>query len=391
MTRLPTQPDTAQVVALRSGFYALPFNNGEKYLFTRLHQRQNHGDEGEEDEEDQEEQDGVLKLFVTGIPLGMTSKGLKQTLTKVWNSSSKISSIELLPSSTSNKLLSGPHGVLSLLTKEMTSAKYQSDKISPLFNPQQLSLLESSYSSTSSGSSAVVSFTNNNKSALLPPPSYSSSTTLSISKSTNPNFISLSSLKHSISRPHRSLITSHVDTWMQVYDSKKLALAPESYSADLLIQQRQEQEQEQAASKSKSKKKGKKGVVGKTTDVGPLPGSAAHALALHSEELKRRNDSNHNPDEVQEGEWTLVTGGGKHGKSLLPTGVEPTLEGYGGITVKVARKKRGKRAPEEEQPGDQGIKKIVGDGFYRFNKADERRKSKFLSFSSESGLFWKRR
>ena len=88
-------------------------------------------------------------------------------------------------------------------------------------------------------------------------------------------------------------------------------------------------------------------------------------------------DRDHNPDEIQDGEWTLVTGGGKHGKSLLPEGVVPNLEGYGGVTVKVATKKRGKQSEQEEELNrDAGIKKIVGEGFYRFNKADSRRKSK---------------
>ncbi|GAA5951295.1 hypothetical protein JCM3765_002437 [Sporobolomyces pararoseus] len=382
MTRLPTQPDTAKVIALRSGFYALPFNNGQNYLFTRLHQRQNN--EEQEEQEDEEEEGeaaaGVVKLFITGLPLGMNSKGLKQTLSKVWSSSTtKISSIELLPSITSTQLLlSGPHRVLSLLTKEMNSIKYQSQQIQPLFLPQLIDSLESSISCSTS--SAVISFTTTTTDdkllLLLPPPPYPSSTKLSISSSTSSStsFISCSGLKHSLSRPPRSLITAHVDTWMQNYDSKKLLSQPPTYSADLLIAQR---EQEQAALKSKSKK-GKKG--GKSSlDIGPLPGSAAYALQLHSQELSKRKDSSHNPDEIQQGEWTLVTGGGKHGKSLLPSnGVEPTLEGYGGITVKVARKKRGgkKKAGEgEEESNEQGIKKIVGDGFYRFNKADQRRKS----------------
>jgi hypothetical protein len=358
MPKLPTQPENAQVIPLRSGFYALPFNNGSDYLFTRLHQQSN---ELEEDEEGQSA--GGERLFITGIPLGMTEKGLKQTLNKVWTTDDfKIKSIESLASPNATKLNGGPHGVLSLLTKEVTSAQH-STTVTPLFSPEQTSSLPS----FSSSSSAVITFASSSK-WLLPPSPYPASTSLVISSKSSPSFVSISSLKHSIARPHRSLVTAHVDTWMQAYDSRKLASAPAAYSADVLIAER-----ELALAQSKTKKGKKK--LAKQTDVGPLPGSAAAALARHAEEQRKKFDKDHNPDEVQDGEWTLVTGGGKHGKSLLPTDVKPTLEGYGGTTVKVARKKRGKKS-EEPEVLDQGIKKIVGEGFYRFNKADSRRKSK---------------
>ncbi|GAA5913375.1 uncharacterized protein JCM6883_003057 [Sporobolomyces salmoneus] len=362
MPKLPTQPENARAIPLRSGFYALPFNQGKNFLFTRLHQQNQEEEEDEAVETGEEE--GQHKVFVTGIPLGMSEKGLKQTLNKVWESD-KIKSIQLLP--TSNQMNNGPHGPLSLLTKELTAAQHaipiQGITISPLFSPN------STPSTPSSSSSAIVSFSSP---PTLPPPSYPSSTSLTIAS--QPSYLSISSQLHSLSRPHRSLVIAHVDTWMQSYDSRKLASAPSSYSADVLIAEREQQAAAQSAL-SKKKKRGKKATV----DVGPLPGSAAAALARHAEEQKKRFDKSHNPDEVQDGEWTLVTGGGKHGKSLLPTGVEPTVEGYGGVTVKVARKKRGKTTTTEgegeEGGNDQGIRKIVGDGFYRFNQADSRRKS----------------
>ncbi|GAA5845933.1 hypothetical protein JCM3766R1_000864 [Sporobolomyces carnicolor] len=351
MPKLPTQPTHAQVIPLRSGFYALPFSDGRNFLFARIHHQQ-------EDEDDNDEPSETRhKLFVTGMPLGMTDKGLKQTLSKVWESNSKIKSVELLPSTNH---ANGPHGPLALLTKELTAAQHavpiQGITVSPLFSPSHPLV------PPSSASSAIVTF---GSTPSLPPPSYPSATPVSIAA--QPSFLKTSSLKHHLARPHRSLVIAHVDTWMQAYDARKLASAPASYSADVAIAER-----EQAALAAKSKKGKKKAAA---TDVGPLPGSAAAALARHAEEQRKRNDRDHNPDEVQDGEWTLVTGGGKHGKSLLPTGVVPTLEGYGGVSVKVARKKRGKATPAEDEAHDQGIKKIVGDGFYRFNKADSRRKS----------------
>lgn len=125
--------------------------------------------------------------------------------------------------------------------------------------------------------------------------------------------------------------------------------------------------------------------------MGPLPGSAAAALAAHSAAVRAAADRTTNPDEVQEGEWTLVSRGGKHGQSLLPTGATPGLLGYGAVTVGVARKggKRRAGADEEKEDGEGEVgevKKIVGDGFYRFTREDGRKKGAFVSlvFSSSS-------
>ncbi|GAA5885969.1 hypothetical protein JCM16303_003046 [Sporobolomyces ruberrimus] len=364
MPKLPTQPENVQAVPLRSGFYALPFNQGQSHLFTRLHQSAQDQDPGDSDNDARASP--VHQLFVTGIPLGMTEKGLKQTLVKVWESS-KIKSIHLLPSPANSSTL--PHGPLSLYTKEVMAAQHavpiQGITVEPLFDPSRASLLASS--TASSSSSAIVSFASPPQ---FPPPSYPASTNLVLPSSSLPSFLSLSSHRHSIARPYRSVVIAHVDTWMNSYDARKLASAPASYSADVLIASR-----EAAAEALSKSKKGKNKNKKAATDVGPLPGSAAEALARHAEEQRKRNDKDYNPDEVQEDGWTLVTGGGKHGKSLLPTGAVPNLEGYGGVTVKVARKKRGKTVEGQEETNDAGIKKIVGEGFYRFNQADSRRKS----------------
>jgi len=356
MPRLPTQPESTAPIPLRSGFYALPFNVGSYHLFTRLHSSIS----DDEQTTTTTGGGGTSQLYVTGIPLGMTEKGIKQTLLKVWDNS-KIKQVEILPSSTST----GSSGVLSLYTKEVMAAQhgvpYQGITISPLFDPTSLPP-----PLPTSSSSAIITFTSP---PTFPPPPYPSTTTLSIAS--QPSFLVSSSIRYQTARPHRSIALAHIDTWMQTYDQRKLSSAPASYSADLLIASR-----EAEALAKKSKKGGKKGKL--ATDVGPLPGSAAEALARHAEEQRRKMDRDHNPDEVQDGEWTLVTGGGKHGKSLLPEGAVPNVEGYGGVTVKVATKKRGKQSEaDEELNKDAGIKKIVGEGFYRFNKADSRRKSKF--------------
>ncbi|KAL8281513.1 hypothetical protein RQP46_006197 [Phenoliferia psychrophenolica] len=156
---------------------------------------------------------------------------------------------------------------------------------------------------------------------------------------------------------------------MANYDQRQAALVPTSYTPAL---KSSSSSSSQTPSKSSLKKKG----AGK--DVGPVPGSAAFALAAHSAAQLASQDRSLNPDEVVENEWTLVSRGGKHGQSLLPAGAVPTLLGYGAVTVGVARKGGKKRSStvrdEEDGVGDQGIKKIVGDGFYRFTKEDGRRK-----------------
>lgn len=134
----------------------------------------------------------------------------------------------------------------------------------------------------------------------------------------------------------------------------------------------------------KANENNKKSKKNKLKDVGPLPGSAAAALAAHAAAVKKSKDRSINPDQEDEGEWTLVTRGGKHGQSLIPAGATANQSGYGGVTVGVAARTRGREASDDEEDGDDDdreekekklkeIKKIVGDGFYRFTKEDKRK------------------
>lgn len=355
MARLSTQPDNAKAVSLRSGFYVLPFNSGAVNLFVRLH---NSFDAQDDDDEEgrAQEASGSKQLFVTGLPLGTSEKGLKAALGKVWGDEVKVKKVELLPAPPA------VGGLYSLAQQEAALALAAGDgipPIAPLFDP--------SAASTSTAipppPSAIVTFTS---SPSLPPPPYPAATPLNLPAA--PSFLASSAARHASYRPHRSTVAAHVDEWMQAYDARKLAAAPAAYVAP-----------EAPAAAKKAVKKGKKGKA--TEDVGPLPGSAAEALARHAALMAQREDRSFNPDAEDDGEWQTVSRGGKHGTSLLPTGVVPTVSGYGGISVKVAGKKRG-RSSEEEPKNDAGIKKIVGEGFYRFNAADSRKKGASLPLLS---------
>ncbi|GAA5903115.1 hypothetical protein JCM6882_006971 [Rhodosporidiobolus microsporus] len=351
MARLSTQPETAKAIPLRSGFYALPLSNA--HLFVRLHQQLTL-DSDNDDEEGAEAAAGSSKqLFVSGLPLGTSEKGLKAALGKVWGEEIKVKKVELLPAP------SGAGAVFTLYQKEFAAATAAAAaEDAPAFSP----LFDPSAASTSSAipppPSAIVTFAS---SPSLPPPPYPASTPLNLPAA--PSFLAASAARHSSARPHRSIVIAHVDDWMRAYDARKLASAPVGYSAA----------DTSAAAKKAAKKEKKNSKKGKAADVGPLPGSAAEALARHTALQAKLNDKSFNPDEVDEGDWQTVTRGGKHGKSLLPTGVVPTLTGYGGVNVKVAGKKRGK-ASEEEPKNDAGIRKIVGEGFYRFNRAEGRKR-----------------
>ncbi|GAA5836486.1 hypothetical protein JCM11251_007091 [Rhodosporidiobolus azoricus] len=349
MARLSTQPDTIKAIPLRSGFYALPLSNA--HLFVRLHNQQQYGENGDSDEEDRAAgAKGSKQLFVTGLPLGTSEKGLKAALGRIWGEEVKVKKVEMLPAPPA------AGAVFTLYQKELAAASANLEgvpTISPLFDP--------SAASTSTAipppPSAIVTFAS---SPSLPPPPYPTSTPLNLPSV--PSFLSTSAARHSAARPHRSVVIAHVDDWMRAYDARKLAAAPAAYTAP------DNSAAAKKAAKKEQKKKGKK-----AADVGPLPGSAAEALARHAALQAKMHDKSFNPDEVDEGEWQTVTRGGKHGKSLLPTGVVPTLSGYGGVNVKVAGKKRGKAA-EEEPKNDAGIRKIVGEGFYRFNKVEGRKR-----------------
>lgn len=349
MARLSTQPATAQATALRSGFFALPFDSATVHLYARVHSAQT------EDEEDasQAEAGGSKALFVTGLPLGATEKSLKVAFKQLY-SGNKITTVQLLPSTASTPSL-------SLLSRELASASAStSATVEPLFTPALVP------PALPPAPSAIISFTS---APSLPPAPYPSSLPLSLPSA--PSYLITSAATHSLARPHPSTIIAHSDTWMSAFDARRAATIPAHYVPAAPVE---------LTATQKKKAKAKAAKAGKNAP--PAPGSAAAALAAHQAQLLKARDRTHNPDEVDEGEWTLVTSGGRHGKSLLPTGVAPSLTGYGeGRTVKVAKgDKKGRRedagSDEEGEEGDkmdQGVKKIVGDGFYSFVKNQQRR------------------
>ncbi|GAA5854931.1 hypothetical protein JCM8547_004124 [Rhodosporidiobolus lusitaniae] len=356
MVRLSTQPDQAHVLSLRSGFYALPLANSQQTLFVRLHH--SHSEHGYDDDDEGRVSAvrGSNQLFVTGLPLGVSEKGIKAALNKVWGGGQgddgiKVKKVELLPAPPA------AGGVYSLYQQELALAVAAGDEVPGIAHLLDVSSFASTSTAVPSPPSAIVTFSS---SPSLPPPPYAASTPLNLPPA--PSFLAASAARHAAARPHRSVVTAHADEWMRAYDARKLAAARASYTPP-------EPSISAAAKKAKKNKKGKG-----TADVGPLPGSAAEALAKHAAFLAQREDKSFNPDAEDDGEWTTVTRGGKHGTSLLPTGVVPTVSGYGGVSVKVAGKKRGRAAEEGEEKNDAGIRQIVGEGFYRFNKAEGKKR-----------------
>ncbi|GAA5990633.1 hypothetical protein JCM10908_003162 [Rhodotorula pacifica] len=355
MGRISTQPELAQAIPLRSGFFALPLNNGKTHLFARLH----HGLDADVNSDDKAEQGDAQstskQLFVTALPAGVGEKGLKTALAKVFGDDNKVKSVRFLPIGSSK-------GYTTLLEQDLLMSQLAGEggapEIAPLFDASEAA---STSTATLPPQSAIVSFTS---APSLPPRPYPSATPLTLPVA--PSFLAVSAARHALARPHRSVVIAHVDEWMRAYDARKLASAPAGYSAEAAAAAAAEE-----AKKAKGKKN--KGRKGKAVDVGPLPGSAAEALARHAAARAKYNDASFNPDAADEGEWQTVSRGGRHGKSLLPTGVVPSVGGYGGVSVKVAGKKRGRLADAETPRLDAGVRKIVGDGFYSFRKNEGRR------------------
>ncbi|TKA53219.1 hypothetical protein B0A53_04075 [Rhodotorula sp. CCFEE 5036] len=360
MGRIPTQTELAQAVPLRSGFFALPLNNGKTHLFARLHHGlDDHAGHDDQEEEGVASQSTSKQLFVTALPAGVSEKGLKAALGKVFGDENKVKSVRFLPVGSSK-------GYTTLLEQDLLTSQSQdageeeggaAPEIAPLFDASEAA---STSTATVPPQSAIVSFA---AAPSLPPRPYPLSAPLTLPVA--PAFLSVSAARHALARPHRSVVIAHVDEWMRAYDARKLASAPVAYSAEAAAAEEKRQQQQN--------KKSKKGRKGKAVDVGPLPGSAAEALARHAAARAKYNDASFNPDAAEEGEWQTVSRGGRHGKSLLPTGVVPTVGGYGGVSVKVAGKKRGRLADAEVPKLDAGLRKIVGDGFYSFRKNENRR------------------
>ena len=373
MGRLPTQTELAQAVPLRSGFYALPLNNGKTHLFARLHHGlDDHDDHAGEDEAGEATQSTSKQLFVTALPAGVSEKGLKAALGKVFGDENKVKSVRFLPVGSSK-------GYTTLLEQDLLTSQSNAageeeggaaPGMAPLFDASEAA---STSTATVPPQSAIVSFA---AAPSLPPRPYPLSTPLTLPVA--PSFLSISAARHALARPHRSVVIAHVDEWMRAYDARKLASAPVAYSAEAAAAEEKRQQQQN--------KKSKKGRKGKAVDVGPLPGSAAEALARHAAARAKYNDASFNPDAAEEGEWQTVSRGGRHGKSLLPTGVVPTIGGYGGVSVKVAGKKRGRLADAEVPKLDAGVRKIVGDGFYSFRKNENRRIG--AAFRARALAFW---
>lgn len=351
---------TANVpIALRSGFHALPFifSSSSKspsrastphWIYARIHESNVGGDDAEQEGEGRE---GML--FVTGIAHPCSLKSIKATFTAVYPGN-KITAVQFLE---------GESTIPTLLEREKTNLN---PFISPLFNTGDASTTSTDLIPLTTHS-AIITFSSTPS---LPPLSFGDK---SIPRWITPSSSYLAATKalHSIARPHLSSIIAHSDSWMTTYD---LSLKTK---ADLkLVESAKNHGVLPPSVLSKSAKKTKKGKNGKplpSTD--PLPGSAAHALATHITLTAQLSNKAFNPDEVVEEEWKLVTRGGQHGTSLLPTGVTVDVSGYGGARVAVARKRK---LGEEEVGGVEEHRIIVGEGFYRFRKEDGRRAGESL-------------
>lgn len=321
MPRLPTQPKSkpgAPIIPLRSGFFALPFSSSASpssdnlYIFARLHHA--------------EESDASNQLFVTSLPLGTTSVALTKVFSALYPSNPP-TSVLLLPS------LSQP-----TLHSSAAAPPAPIDPLFPAPNP-------------SHSPSAILTFSSPPS---LPPPSKRI-----LFPTPSLSYLAASADAYDAARPHNSTIIAHSDSWMSAYDARKIAASASSLP-----------EFTPAPAAKKAKK------PSKNAPVAPLPGSAAYALAAHAAQQALAADRTRNPDAVVEEEWTTVSRGGRHGKSLLPTGTKESVLGYGGVQVGVAKRRE---VVEGEEPPE--TKVIVGEGFYRFKKEEGRRAGAFRRLS----------
>lgn len=388
MARLPTQPkaSTSQSIPLRSGFFSIPFKTTSLsstsasksqqlfYLQVRLHNASSTltGELAGEDEEDEVEGN---KLFITSLPLNTSSTILTKVFNKLYPNN-KVVSVQLI------------EPINDSLVNTLQSQTFN-PSVQPLFNSTDSTL------TATSPISAILTFQSQ--------PSLSSTFPLiSWPTSSSNSFLKQSKLLHALARPHLSSIIAHSDSWMSNLDAKKIAQQA-LISTSLLNNQSTTSTKSNKPSKSLLKKKSK------NPSSSAVPGSSAHALSLHLAHLAKQKDRTINPDEVIENPWTLVSKGGKHGKSLLPDDVVAGVSGYGGVNVGVARNKgRGgtggkkgigggiveSKGGEDGEDGEEGeekkVKSIVGEGFYSFSKADTRRAGKFsftLSFYHFLGCF----
>lgn len=406
MVKLSTQPPGGPApVQLRSGFWALPFDGGKNWIYAREHHRNEEGT-AENDQDVAVDSSGrPSRLFVTGLPLSLTTaeddgKAIKSLFSKVVygaNSSIKCTDVELLPASSRS-------AGATLLARELASAAAAAEAASTSAAAAQKdipALFPSSLSTWPPAVSALLTFSAR---PTLPPPAYASLTPVPnppAAVSASSSALLRSKALYALARPHRSSVIAHSDAWMRAFDARQHAsrlatgyvAQPGSTGGGQSATERKKARKQlrQVNNSSSSSRNGKAGsgsLVG--PDGAPMKGSAAAALAAFAAAEDQRADPNYNPDdpELDEQGWTLVSRGGRHGKSLLPADATPTVQGYGGRNVKVARTERAAAvggaggsssddddddAEKDKEKHQQGIRKIVGSGFYRHTKDMERR------------------
>lgn len=395
----PVKPSTSKLIQLRSGFYSIPFkfnnstNGGsttcELFIMAKVYTGESSSsgvdkigeDNGEwggiEEEEDKEEEveENKNKLFLTNLPLNSTEEILIKAFNKLFTGINKVLSVKLiLP--LNNSINSIKNQIF-----DSTTCNSNSIPIQPLFNsPLPTSSLNSPISAILTFQS-LPSLTSSFPLISWPFPSSSSTST--------PSYLKLSKQLYNLARPNLSTIIAHSDSWMSNLDRKKLNKALEIKKLSDSLSTKPLQPSKSSIKKSNNNNNKSK----KSTTGPPQPGSAAYALSSHLSNVAKSKDRTINPDELIENDWTFVSRGGKHGKSLLPSDtIANSISGYGGINVKVSRRpKLGEEAMGVKGTGEEEVVKgIVGEGFYSFSKADSRRAGMFyFSFfvSSFSSFF----
>ncbi|KAM0792696.1 hypothetical protein ACM66B_002476 [Microbotryomycetes sp. NB124-2] len=375
----------ARPIPLRSGFYALPLDNNKTHVAARLHST---GAAAENDEEDDEDDARTkTRLFVTSLPPLTTAKHLKRTFGEMFDAD--VTGVDVVAGATSaerfgGSSLFGRDAVVSAAKPDVQQLFRHSDDVEHGLEVDH-------------APSCIVTFA---RPVDWPPPTYSSGLTLQPSAgnkaSTTPasSYLSLSAHRYKTARPHRSTVIAHSDSWMNDFDKRKLSsVASASTSAAVLADST-------ATLSATQRKKLRKSQA--QANAQPAPGSAAAALATFAATQAKLGDKDFNPDEPDEEGWTLVTRGGKHGKSMLPEGAVPSVTGYGATTFRVGKATAGssKRAAGQTSDDDDdgvsdddaakqdltarerkrlkaefesGVRKTVGSGFYRFTKQAERR------------------
>lgn len=312
---------TSGCVALRSGFYAIP--SGGRYLFVR----HKHDAETSELHAD--------TLFVTNVQHSADTVQLSKALSRCFGS--KILALEDL------KTL---QDATTTLLKHEIAQSTSTDDVTPLF----ASHLGMDDDGVFPSRTYVVTFA---QAVDLPP-----SRPLKVPATVKASFLEQCVQRHDGARPIRSIIIAHADEWMRQYDARQRRAPHQNVGSSPPSTQT-------AKKKEKRAKKRRSETIEK--------GSAASAVSRH---LQQQAETNIDGEANADG-WTLVSRGGRHGKSTLPEDAKPTVRGYGSRTVKVA--KAAVTGENDISNAEAGVKQIAGDGFYRFKK-DEARRQGICSF-----------